>query len=91
MAQATFSPEGLTLCWHVHLARACPALSGTAARVKYLAACWRVFDCYGFWGLDLMKMGDLGEFWFLLGTEGCAGCGQEPPPLIGAALLPSAG
>ena len=22
---------------------------------------------------------------------GCAGCGQEPPPLIGAALLPSAG
>ena len=22
-------------CWHVHLARACPALSGTAARVKY--------------------------------------------------------
>ena len=25
------------------------------------------------------------------GAEGCEGCGQEPPPLIGAALLPSAG
>ncbi len=24
-------------------------------------------------------------------ATGCAGCGQEPPPLIGAALLPSAG
>jgi len=24
-------------------------------------------------------------------AESCAGCGQEPPPLTGAALLPSAG
>ena len=28
------------------------------------------------------------SFW---GTAGGEGCGQEPPPLIGAALLPSAG
>ena len=28
---------------------------------------------------------------FYGGTVGCAGCGQVPPPLIGAALLPSAG
>ena len=25
------------------------------------------------------------------GVEGCEGSGQEPPPLIGAALLPCAG
>lgn len=38
-----------------------------------------------------MKMGDVREFWFSLEPEDCAGCGQEPPPLNGAALIPSAG
>ncbi len=33
----------------------------------------------------------MGGFWFAREPESCAGCGQVPPPLIGAALLPSAG
>lgn len=38
-----------------------------------------------------MKMGDVREFWFSPEPEDCVGCGQEPPPLNGAALIPSAG
>ena len=38
-----------------------------------------------------MGWGDMGGFWFAREPESCAGCGQVPPPLIGAALLPSAG
>ncbi|NBK90584.1 hypothetical protein D5278_01035 [bacterium 1XD21-13] len=48
MAQATFSPEGLTLCGHVHLA--------TAARVKYPAAFCGGFD------LSDVRM-DKGQIW----------------------------
>ncbi len=43
------------------------------------------FNFFGF------ENGASGGYRFSPDTEGCAGCGQEPPPLIGAALLPSAG
>lgn len=33
----------------------------------------------------------MGGLWFAREPESCAGCGQVPPPLIGAALLPCAG
>ncbi len=43
------------------------------------------FNFFGF------ENGASGGYRFSPDTEGCAGCGQEPPPLIGAALLPCAG
>ena len=46
------------------------------------------------WELELAgrhQAGALVRFWILARPEGCAGSGQEPPPLVGAALLPCAG